>query len=395
MNITNKTTQVIALVGVSSSVFALEPMPVKVGEAGFVPTLDVSVTSDSNIRANNTNKQSATVTSIAPKFLFGAETRNTAYQLEYGINHRKFDGADVGDLTDQRVAGRAMFDFDVRNKMKLEATHDRRESIENLLNQNTNPNGKDRIATNRLAMDYFFGAPQATINTEFGINYNQLRSIDSNVNQNMERDTTGMNASLLYRISPITQLELEGRYATTDYLLNDTATKAKNNNQRTILAGVRWEVSALTTGRAKAGYETRSFTNTNRPDAERPSWEVAIDWTPLTYSKFTFLTQQATQEGNLGFAFVETARSSVTWQHEWTPLFKTSLSYARVAEDFANSPVDPNRSDASNQASILLNYALKRWIDLNAGYVYSDRDSVVGFRQFSRDQWRVGISMSL
>lgn len=392
-----------ASVGFSGAALALEPAPIKVGEAKFIPTLDVNVTTDSNIRASNAFKQSATIANIAPKLLLEADTRNSAYQLEYKANHRQYNGDYSDSLTDHGLAARGILDFDIRNRLKLEATHDRRESIENPASLTQLAS---RVGSTGLGADYFFGAPDAMFNAEFGAKMNLIRSTDNEVaTKGIDRDFKQLNASLLYRVSPKTQLELEGRLGETSYI--ESASKVKDSTQHAVLAGVRWEATAQTTGRAKAGYEQRK---TDLRTTERPSWEVAIDWAPLTYSTFTLSSQQATQDGTLasqlnpitntnnqtGFTAIQSARHSVNWTHGWSDRFKSTVSYARVEEQFVqdlNGASD--RTDTFNQTSLVLTYALRRWVDLKAGYTYSDRDSNTALRTFDRHQVLLGVSMSL
>lgn len=393
----------VTAVGFSGSVLALEPAPIKVGEAKFIPTLDVNVTSDSNIRASNAFKESATVTSIAPKFLFEADTRNSAYQLEYKANHRQYNGDYSDGLTDHGLAARGIFDIDVRNRLKLEATHDRRESIENPVSLTQLGS---RVGSTGIGADYFFGAPEAMFNIELGTRMNLIRSTDNDVaTKGIDRDFKQVNASLLYRVSPKTQLELEGRLGETNYI--ESASKVKDSTQNSVLAGLRWEATAQTTGRAKAGYEQRK---TDIKTTERPSWEVAVDWSPVTYSTVTLSSQQATQDGTLanqlnpitnlnsqtGFTAIQSARHSASWNHAWSDRFKTTVSYARVEEQFVQDLGGASdRTDTFNQASLVLTYALRRWVDLEAGYTYSDRDSNTALRTFDRNQVMLGVSMSL
>lgn len=381
--------QAIILSFATSAAYALDPMPIPVGEALFVPTLGLSVVNDDNIRASQ-DATSATIMSIAPKFLLGADTRNSAYQLEYGINHRRYNRSELSDLTDHTLAGRAAFDIDARNRLRLQAVHDRRESIDNLLNQN---NTLDRIATNTLGGQYLFGATNAKYNIEVGVNHSQLRSLDSNTNQDLERNTNAFSVAVLNRISPRTQLELEGRIAQTDY--QDNTAKIKDNRQQALLAGARWEATALTTGRAKLGIQNRSFNNDSRSDVSRSAWEVAVDWEPLTYTKFTFLTANTIEEGNLGFSFVDTIRTTLAWQHQWRYNLSSSVNFGRIQEGFKDSATESNRTDITNLAGVTLTYNLRRWTDIQLGYTYSDRDSDAAFRDYSRNQWRLGINMSL
>jgi len=373
-----------------ASAYALDPAAIPVGEASLIPTLGVSMVSDNNIRASDT-KTSSIVKNLNPNLLLVADTRNATYQLNWGVNHQIFDRADQDSLTNHNVTASAGFEFDARNALDVSASHARTESIANLLNDN---NDLERFANNNLNATYAFGASGALFNLELGMGYNQLRTLDSNVNKDLERNTLSLDASWLTRISSRTQIDVTYRNSDVSYV--DDVARAKNSTNQSLLAGVRWEATGITSGRAKFGAQQRSFNNDGRSDATKSTAEIAVDWSPLRYSTITLSADQQFEEGSQSFDYVQATRVSLSWNHSWSDRVSTNASAGQYQQRYIDSQIgESDRTEHINNMGVSVNYSMRRWLDLTAGYDYSERTSKLDSRDFTRNQFRVGVSMSL
>lgn len=378
------------LVVYGTSAYALDPMPIPVGDANLVPTLGVSAVSDNNIRATE-DRTSSIVTNVNPNLLLIADTRNASYQLNWGVNHRIFHRADQDNLTNHNLSAGAGFVFDARNALDVNASHVRTESIANLLNDD---NDLERFASNSVDASYAFGASGALFNLELGMGYNQLRTLDSSVNKDLERNTRSLEASWLTRISSRTQIDVTYRNSDVNYL--EGIARTKDSTNQALLAGIRWEATGITTGRAKFGVQQRNFKNDDRSNATGSTAEIAADWNPLRHTTFTLTVNQQFEEGSQNFDYVQGTRASLNWNHSWSGRVSTNATIGQHQQRYKDSQAGADdRSEHTNNMGVSINYSMRRWLDLTAGYDYSERTSKLDSREFTRNQFRVGVNMSL
>lgn len=358
------------------------------GSLNVLPSISTSISHDDNIRANNT-KESSRILTINPNFLLTGETAKTFSAFELDINQRKYSHSSDYDLLDLTLEANTELYVNVRNQLNFSASHTSTESIDNLLDTT---NEVERFDTNQIGAEYLFGAPGAMFNLEAGINGIHFRSAERGQNLDLERDTINLNTSLLTRISPRTQIELELRSSEVDY--KQSAASVKNSETLTYLVGLRWEATAMTTGRIKIGQQNRKFTDNPAKSSESSStWELGIVWEPLTYSNLTLTGGQKYDEGSFGYNYAETTRVNLAWNHEWRHNLSSTLNLGMTEEAFKDGST-PDRTDKSYSAGINMDYKIRYWLDIQAGYSYSERDSVAATRDFDRNQVRLGVKVS-
>lgn len=377
----------LAVSATSSSVLALEAASIRLADGlEFTPTLKVSESYDDNFRAAENDEESSWITTIAPTFTLGAEGRKSAYQLSYTASSDIFHSSQKDNNTDHYLSADAGFEFDARNRLKLNAGY---RDIEETASVDQNVEN-DMYNTKNVGGVYSFGAQTARAQVDVGANYEELRYTNSNgLNADKERDTTALRSTFYYRVAPKTRALLEGRW--TDYDYSNAAGRLRNSENTGLLAGVTWEATAKTTGTAKFGREKKDFDDSRIGEKSTGMWEVGATWEPRSYSRFSLNTRRGFDEGEDNASTIKTQTTSLRWEHDWAERLISNVSYTRSDREYQ----DISREDKLDTFGIGLTYEMRRWLDIGIGYKYAENDSDAANESYERNIYALTLNASL
>lgn len=369
----------------SANAWAVEPQSIKLSEGLlFTPTLEVSERHDDNFRAVEDNEESSWITSVTPTFVLGAEGRKSAYQLSYSAVSDTFHSSHKDNNTDHHVNADAGYEFDSRNRLKLNAGFHK---IEDTASKDQNVEN-DKYTTSNVGGVYSFGAQTARNQIDFGANYQELRYQNSDhLNADKERDTTALNTIFYHAVAPKTRALVEARHTDYDYVSNTRL----NSNNVALLAGLTWDATAKTTGTVKFGGEKKRFDDSSIDDESGGMWEVGVKWSPRTYSTFGLNTRRALDEGDNGASSIESQSTTLSWDHEWMDRLSSTVSYTYSDQDYQ----DITRTDKIDTFGVGLTYEMRRWLDLGVGYKYSENDSDAVGESYERNIFSISATASL
>lgn len=217
-----------------------------------------------------------------------------------------------------------------------------------------------------------------------------LRDIYLNKEYTNNRETTArldrtdneLRATTYLRVMPKTTALLEVREKSIDYLKPFRAGSGMMDSDETrIYAGAEWEATAKTTGSVRVGHMEKDFREKHGivapvDDYDAPSWETSITWQPLSYSGFTLDLERGPTEASTGNTFIDRTDTRLTWQHDWTSYMSSRIFARRYSDEYAGTA----RTDDVEGMGAGLSYALNKWVDLSADYVYEDKNST--FNEF-------------
>jgi hypothetical protein len=387
------------------NVWAVDPQSIDVTDGiKFTPVLEIAQRYDDNIRAAEFNTDSSWVTTIAPTFKLSTEGRNSAYALTYTPNSEIYSSESDYDNTDHFVDLDAAFQFNDRNRLKLNAGYDRVEDIaqdtfvfgtvgedgfvEEEFDFQGNSDEPDKYTLTTFNGNYLYGADTALMQLELDAGYEELRYRNSgDINDDLERNTTPLSATGYYRVAPKTRLLLEGRYTDFDYTNDDT----QDSYNTGLLGGVTWEATAMTTGTIKIGAEEKNFDNSGIDNENNTMWEAGINWSPLTYSKFNLTTRQNYTEGDDGADAIERQATTLSWNHQWLERVSSDVMYGYVDEEYLGI----NRTDTTDVWGLGLTYEMRRWLDVGIGWKYAERDSDAIGESYDRNIYAINFKVSL
>ncbi|WP_201768375.1 outer membrane beta-barrel protein [Stutzerimonas azotifigens] len=372
-----------------ANAWALEPQSIKVYDGlTFTPTLQVSERYDDNFRAVESHEESSWITAITPTFMLEAEGRKSAYQLAYSAASDIFHSSRDDDNTDHHLTGDAAYEFNSRNRLKLEAGYHKVEDTAAESTEARRQMENDRYSTAKVGGVYSFGAQTARTQLDFGASYEELRYQNSdNLNADKERDTTALSSTVYYRVAPKTRLLVEGRHTDYDYVSNTRL----NSNNIALLGGVTWDATAKTSGTIKLGAEKKRFDNSSLDDNSGSMWEVGLKWMPRTYSTFKLQTRRALDEGDDGASAIQSMSTTLSWEHEWLDRLSSNVSYTYTDQEYQ----DYERDDEINTFGIGLSYEMRRWLDIGVGYKYAENDSTYAGQSYERNIYMISVTASL
>ncbi|PSJ40064.1 hypothetical protein C7I36_12405 [Zobellella taiwanensis] len=375
---------------------AIEPQAVDLGGVGFIPTVKLSETYDDNIWEASglagDEEQSSWVTSIEPSFTLAARDRLNTYQFNYRFNNTTYHSSHDDDKTDHFVSANSHMEFNARNRLDLNAGHNRQQDTRDSTNRQNDEVGNKYHTTN-LGGLYGFGAEAARMQLELGANHEWRRYTNNrdsgSLTREKDRDTLSLVTTAYYRIGPKTRLLAEIQRNDYDY-----QTANLDSTSWRYLLGATWQATAKTSGTVKVGFEDKDFNDATKNDPNNSTWEAGITWEPLTYSRVKLNTSSRAEEGSATEDYIDTDSYGIGWEHDWTPRITSNLGYSLTEKAYKGGGRE-GRKDDLDVYNIGVNYKMRRWLDLGVGYTHKDNSSNSATDSYDRNQVFVNANISL
>jgi hypothetical protein len=365
--------------------WSINPQNIDVYGFNFTPTFLFSESYDDNFRELENNTQSSMITRLAPSFELKAEDRNSATRLIWQPTQYIYHDESDASYTAQRVRADSIMEFTDRHRLKLEAEYRKWERTEST----AVPDENDKLNNKRVGGLYTYGAKSADNQIDVGANYAELRYTNADgVNDDKERNTTGVTTTWYHRIGSNTRGLLEYDHTNFDYLESNSPRSSKSD---AILGGATWDFTARTSGKVRIGYEKKNFDSSESKDLDNPTWQVDLQYKPRTYSTFTFVARQALAEGDDGADAVKSTFTQVGWRHGWTERITTvaQAGYGQYVYE------GQSRKDDLQDYNLALIYAMRRWLDIELGYRYRDNNSDAEDESYTRNVVSISFNVSL
>ncbi|MFT6909750.1 MAG: hypothetical protein ACJAS1_006477 [Oleiphilaceae bacterium] len=369
---------VTTFIGVSAQAQEKASMPV--GTFELTPTLNVSLSKDSNVTRASDNKVDSWVTVLNPKLELGKQIGNNS--LGFGISATKgiYHSSDTDNYNDYRLFASGEVEFDRRNRLSGSivhlSDHDARGTSYSV-GAGELLDGPDKFTTNTLEATYSYGALTANANVDVDM---RLRDIDydddvlvSNPTRLRDRKENSLGSTFYYSISPITDLLLEGNYLVTDYADSIENISSLDSKTKSLLAGAKWATTAATSGFAKIGYQKRDFDVASRAGFSGLKWDAGVSWSPIERAIFEFSTASDTRETNGQGNYIRRKDYVADWRHEWLDRFNTVASFSYSDDSYEGDTVP--RNDKTKEYKIAADYQFRRWLTLGTAVSYFDRNS--------------------
>jgi hypothetical protein len=198
---------------------------------------------------------------------------------------------------------------------------------------------------------------------------------DDDRNAFRERTDNSYSAYVFYKLRPRTALFVQYNFIDIQYDDNRSLDSYEHN----LFGGVQWDVTAKTKGLLKAGYGIKEFKNTGEDDSNfLLETQVHYKFTPKT--SFRFLAFSKTSETDVVQAS-HIISSGIEGEYQQmltariTGLARLSYVNDEYSDDFTFGGQPGQRDDNTTQASIGLQYRMRRWLQGSLGYIYERRDS--------------------
>ena len=377
--------------------FAVEPANLSWGPVFVTPTLDTRLEYTDNVLRTPDDDKDSMISVIKPRVQAWMENGLNTYSLAYTMIDTRYFDSSRDDYTDNQLNLDIYHEFNARNRANLYAeyfdAHEERgtglsEGVAELLDE---PVEFERTT---LGGDYTLGSAQSRgrlllAGKTRDIEYQNFRE----TTRYRDYSNYGLGATFFWRIKGKTDLVAEVRYQETEYDKVDPTSRegTLDSEEYNYLVGLSWDATAKTSGSVKVGAYDRTYDSNERSDSNGFSWEADVSYQLRTYSIFTLASKRFSAETNGAGDAVNANRTTLGWSHNWNKRSSTNLTLGYLNEDYEGT----EREDDEYQVSASYNYAMRRWLDLGAGYSYADRDSDIDLYEYSRSVVYITASVSL
>lgn len=341
----------------------------------LIPQLKVAYQHDDNIYSAADNEVSSSLVKVEPGLAVGLQKGLN----KYGVNISFKQGLYSYDSQDNYLDGAIDFltylEPNSKNRFELKAAK----------SWLTEPRGTGLNEGNSSAIDepvqfenknlyssYEYGAKSAKGRVNIRGQYNNKKY--SNFREiSKYRDLSNVLVGSKYIYNPRTGNEFFADLSFDDISYKHTrATESVRDSKDTRLqVGIDLAPTAITSGSFKLGYQKKDFTSNTRENFGGLSWEGQLNWQPLTYTLFSFVTSKAAVDPLTEGDFMKQTRHTLFWQHNWSDDFSSNLSINAFEENY----VGVERKDKTLNYTAEASYKLQRWVTANVFLEANDKSS--------------------
>ena len=207
-------------------------------------------------------------------------------------------------------------------------------------------------------------------------------------NQLLDRVDNNVAVSVDYLLSGKTYFAVDLDYIQANFKNN----KALNNNEYSVLVGMKWQSTAATQLEALVGYQALTFENDAFASDSAFSWRVDLNWQPTLFNKVIINTQRNYETTNRiedSYRVVDSTNLQVT--HQFTDYFQISAAVGYRQEKI----VYLGKTDKENYlySELKLNYQRNDWLTLFAGFVFTELEANVERLNYQGHSLSLGFSV--
>lgn len=358
------------------------PKGMSLGEGvTLFPTARFGLGRDDNLFLSNANKTSSELVSLDLGALLQARRQNQTFSLDMNANSANYNDSSADNYRDYSVAGSADLQFSARSGLRLGAAynrgHDPRGSTDRGISERP-----DVYRDTRFDALYAFGGNEARGRFELAASAADKRYRNNRATTAAaDRDTDRVRGTFFVRVAPKTSVLFEVQQANLDYVASGSTL---DSEEKRYYGGITWEATAATSGTIKLGRQKKDFDVGSRANNSSSSWEIGVEWKPLTYAKVDLFSTKSFGESSGVGDLIINKRSGAIWTHNWNSRVATEARYVFSQDDFVGAGA--NRKDETDTFGIKLTYKLGRVLELGADFTRSDRDSNQANFVYKRNQ---------
>jgi hypothetical protein len=361
----------------------------KLGGVSVTPGLGVVVKNDSNIYRKK-NATASNISVFSPSVLFKADKEALTTSLAYLVDIANYTNGSADNYVDQKVLGQIGYEFSSRSSLKVTPTymlgHDDRGST--FGTDTAKPNKWTAVG---IGGAWSYGADESRFRTVLDLGYND-RKYDNNrsLTTAYDKTLTTVGGTAYVRMLPKTSLVLNAKHTGIDY--KDSTSLLDGSEQR-VMAGLKWEASAQTTGEVKVGQVQKKYSKATHTAFSGTSWEGMVRWSPVSYLNVDLFSSKAPVETTLANTkAINVSSTGLNVAYDLNDRVTLSANGSQVKEDFVGSVV---RADSTDNFGVKAEYKIRSWLIGEAGYTSSTKTSNLSSNDFKKAIFAVGIRSAL
>jgi len=341
----------------------------------FYPSLGVELSYNDNVALTSSKEVGSYAAIVSPKGRFEFQGDASQVSVDLGLNRGTYLSSHADDYLDANASVQAAYYPTERVSMSGGLAFDRGHEARGTggaAGITTSAPDEYDMWTLSGAFKYGVDALNAP-RFELELSHADQEYLNNRATtQFQDKQIDRLKGTLFYRIMPNTSLLVEAGLTSFNYDRSTTPTSNLDSDETRILVGLTWDATYQTQGIFKLGKNSKNFDVPSKQDADTTVWELGVNWSPLSYSKFNLSTNRSFAESD-GAAgdYTTSSTTSLTWMHDWTSYFGTNVSLSYLNEQYGNS----TREDDTTTFSLTADYRVQPWLVLSGGFTRAERNS--------------------
>lgn len=375
----------------SFSVLAVQPRGIN---TTVTPLVNTSLKYDDNI-TNSAIKIGGSIVTLAPSLSFSLNSGVNSYQVDVTAESGLYSASPEDDYLNTQI------DF----LGHLEPSDRSRFDINAVINWSTEARGTgltegagDTIVApvnyNEKTLDVIYEYGALSSNAHVALNakyYNKGYSEHKDITSNNDFNSWLVGATLSYSTNSRTDAVVEFTFEDIAYDQSTTSVTSRDSSSVNVGIGVEWQATPVTSVFILMGRQQKSFKNVSRQDFKGNTWNVELQWLPLSYSTVNFNASGQAKDSQLYGDYILSTTYSFNWSHSWNKRLSTNLDINLFDDKYYGF----NRKDNTTSVNASVNYAVLRWFDVSFYGELTNKDSTVDSILFDKQVFGVNFTFSL
>lgn len=206
---------------------------------------------------------------------------------------------------------------------------------------------------------------------ELGVIYSQREyTTNRESTRFLDRSGSTINGLVGLMLTAKTGVFLSGFVADVDFD-EERAGQERSGTTQAVQLGMRWDVSAQTTGDVRVGVAQRDSDDSPQ-EADSAYWQAILQWDPSRVDTLSFETRRAYSASyDVNARFFDERTHRFNWRHRWNRRLSSDLSASLLEREF----VGRGDEDDYMRLGANVNLALDSSLAVFGAVNYSERDS--------------------
>ncbi|PKH06260.1 outer membrane beta-barrel protein [Moritella sp. Urea-trap-13] len=324
------------------------------------PSLEIGVVHDDNIHNEQTDGTGSIIMTVIPSVNFKMDNGVNYYSLDMNAEKGIYEATGNDNYTDGELGLKAHIEPNDTHRVDLSLKREWLTESRGTGKSEGNFELTEEPITygkNTLVGAYGYGALQTKGRLVFDLKYyeKEYRNFED-ITRRSNYDSLLLGSTFYYATRAHTDTFIEVNAEKIGYDYNAPGELRRDSDVYTALLGMQWEASSIVRGFIKIGGQAKEFDDAGRDDFTGFSWNVGGVWRPLTYSKLTFSTSQATDDPDVDGDYVLETKYNVDWKHDWASYYYTSVGIYKYKDDYSGI----SREDDIYGLTVKFNYDISQ-----------------------------------
>lgn len=374
---------------VNANEFAVASIATESG-IDFTPMLQARLGHNDNIASASANEESSWVLAVTPSLRAMLQDGANVYTSTLSVASGTYFSSSDDNYLDFFADAKAKIELNQSNRFEVGAEYvsgheDRGTGVsEGLGNAQQKPAEFDTVS---VKAHYEYGAMSTPARIRFMVGlYDKEFSNYETLTRFRNYDSKSYGAAFYYDTQATSRVVTEITREDISYDLVDP-TGLRDSVTTNYRVGMEWEATALTSGSFRIGYQDKNFDSAQRKDFSGITWNATVAYAPLSYSQFQLSTGRQAKDPNVQGDFVKETLHGISWKHDWSELFSSSVGFNYSHEDYSGA----DRTDKTKGFTLAANYLLRTNVLLTAGTDLTRKSSTAENIRFDKNVFYVGV----